>query len=257
MSFDKTDETRVAKTAVAIDYNHTLSFFNNRAGKYLERNPYAVTMYQDDNPDLVRERNAAEVEKLIPFLKLDDNSKVLDLACGVGRWADAVRGKALSYTGIDFSSEQIKIARSRCGTDYGCRFFTGSVIDFKRVLEHNRAGKCNRFLLIGILIYINDGDLYRVLNDIAECSDERAVVCIREPVGTKERLTLRDFYSRELKSAYNAIYRTKESIDEFLEQTLIKKGFTITHSDFLFENSKLNNRKETAQYFWILTRGMV
>lgn len=145
MSSDKADETRVAKKAVVIDYNHTLSFFNNRADKYLERNPYAVTMYQDDNPDLVRERNAAEVERLIPFLKLDYSSKVLDLACGVGRWADAVRGKALSYTGIDFSSELIKIAKSRCGTDSGCSFFTGSVIDFKSILGHNRAGKYNSF----------------------------------------------------------------------------------------------------------------
>ena len=85
-----------------INYDATQAFFNNRAGKYNKDNPYSVTMYQDNNPELVKRRNAKEVEKLLPLLKLDKKSKVLDIACGIGRWSDAITTEIDKYCGIDF-----------------------------------------------------------------------------------------------------------------------------------------------------------
>ena len=83
-------DTRIKKNIENIDYEQTLNFFNKRADKYKEENPYSVTMYQDDNPTLVEKRNRAETEKLLPLLRLDDESKILDIACGIGRWSDAI-----------------------------------------------------------------------------------------------------------------------------------------------------------------------
>ena len=55
---------RVKEKIENIDYNETKQFFKNRAGKFRTDNPYAVTMYQDHNEKLVRERNEKEVHRL-------------------------------------------------------------------------------------------------------------------------------------------------------------------------------------------------
>ena len=96
-----------------IDYSETKEFFKHRAGKFREDNPYSVTMYQDNNEKLVRERNKKEIEKLKPLLELVETSRVLDIGCGIGRWGDAITEQIDEYCGIDFSGELIKIARER------------------------------------------------------------------------------------------------------------------------------------------------
>lgn len=59
---------RVKKQHTDIDYNKTKDFFQHRADKFQKNNPYSVTMYQDNNAELVRERNEHEIKKLIPYL---------------------------------------------------------------------------------------------------------------------------------------------------------------------------------------------
>ena len=95
------------------NYIETHEFFKKRAEKFQEDNPYSVTMYQDNNADLVKNRNFKEVQKLYPLLKLNNKSKVLDVACGIGRWADAIKDEIQEYCGIDFSDELIGIAKER------------------------------------------------------------------------------------------------------------------------------------------------
>lgn len=245
--------TRIRKNIANIDYEQTLHFFNKRADKYKEDNPYSVTMYQDDNPALVEERNKAEMEKLLPLLRLDSESKILDLACGIGRWSDAITTQIAEYCGMDFSKNLIELAKKR---EHGGNrsFCVGAVNDMQKVLEANQKGKFNRILLIGILIYINDRDLMTVMKQLIEVSEKHSIICIREPLGIDERLTLRGFYSEELKDNYNAIYRTRDELMQVFDKTLLQAGFKMTQSGFLFSEDELNNRKETAQYYFILER---
>lgn len=104
---------RVIADKVEIDDKKTKDFFSRRGGKYNEKNPYSLTMYQDNHPELVRERNKYEVQILKPLLQLDSHSRVLDFACGIGRWADAITEDIEEYCGIDYSSEFVRIARER------------------------------------------------------------------------------------------------------------------------------------------------
>jgi hypothetical protein len=90
------------------------------------------------------------------------------------------------------------------------------------------------------------------LQQIERVCDEHAIICVREPVGIEERLTLKDFYSDELKCNYNAIYRTREELEN-LFRVFTDQGFVITKQDFVTKGS-LNNRKETSQYYYILER---
>jgi ubiquinone/menaquinone biosynthesis C-methylase UbiE len=239
---------------VDIDYKNTKEFFENRAKNISGVNsPYSVTMFQDNNPELVEKRNQVEKEILTPLLKLDKKSKVLDVACGIGRWADSMPDDIEEYCGTDFSDEMIQLASGRNSREQ-FHFYTGAMNETEAVLKEKCGNKkYNRILMIGILMYQNDSDLLHSLQQIERVCEEHAIICIREPIGIEERLTLKDFYSDELKSNYNAIYRTREELEDLFEKAFLNKGFEITKQGFLTEGA-LKNRKETSQYYYILER---
>ncbi len=103
-------------------------------------------------------------------------------------------------------------------------------------------------------MYLNDTELADTLAQIERISQEHTVICIREPIGISKRLTLKDFFSEELEDNYNAIYRTRQELQKLIDGAFIQKGFIVSREGFLFEEDALNNRKETAQYFYILER---
>lgn len=249
----KDNKMRITEKVTDIEYEETRQFFKNRAEKFHEDNPYSVTMYQDNNKKLVRARNEREVEKLYPFLKLTSNSCVLDIACGIGRWADAIKIDIKKYSGFDFSRELVEIANKR-NIRNNFSFCEGDVKEVENILLSKKEGKYNTILMIGILMYLNDGDLLDVLGQIERSCDVHAIICIREPLGINNRLTLKNDFSEELQDNYNAIYRTREELMEFLDDSFLAKGFLVRNEGFLFDEDSLNNRKETAQYYYILER---
>lgn len=253
---DKTEkkETRVKNRIEKLDYDETQSFFKKRAEKFKADNPYSVTMYQDNHPTLVKERNQRETETLLPLLKLNENSKVLDVACGIGRWSDAIKQNIHEYCGVDFSEDLIKIAIERNMHLSNRSFLVGKASEIGQVLNNNGKGKYNCVLLVGILVYLNESDVQTALSQIESVCEEHAVICIREPVGISERLTLKHFYSEELEDNYNAIYRTGNELMQFFKAAFLEKGFKLVKEDFLFSEDALNNRKETAQYYYIFER---
>lgn len=247
---------RIKEQIADIDYSETRKFFAKRAEKYKKNNPYSVTMYQDNSPELVRERNRVEIEKLRPKLHLSKNSRILDIACGIGRWADAVNVEVDEYCGIDFSEELIGIANQRNKKE-NFFFYEGGINEIEKVLREKKEGgraKYNTILLLGIFVYLNDKDLLQGLRAVEKVCEEQAVLCIREPVGILERLTLKDFFSEELQDNYNAIYRTREELQVFLDEAFLQKGFSVIEEGFLFDEDRLNNRKETAQYYYVIER---
>ncbi|MGN0638564.1 MAG: class I SAM-dependent methyltransferase [Huintestinicola sp.] len=243
-------ETRIKNKITEISYDETKEFFRKRADKYDPQKPYCVTMYQDNHSELVVERNRREVEILYPQLGISPESRVLDIACGIGRWADAIKEEISCYLGIDFSEELIGIAKSRCSRP-GFSFVAG---DLKNVASICSDKKYDTILMIGILQYLNDSDIAGILEGIISCCDDTATVCIREPIAEEGRLTLNHFYSEELKDNYNAIYRSNSELTAIFEQTFFKHGFSVKKQAYLFEEANLNNRKETSQYYYILTR---
>ena len=44
-------------------------------------------------------------------INFNKSSKILDIACGIGRWADAIPDEVFEYCGIDFSDELVEIAK--------------------------------------------------------------------------------------------------------------------------------------------------
>lgn len=245
---------RLKGEKVEIDYNETQQFFKKRALKYNAENPYSVTMYQDNNPELVKSRNRVETGTLLPLLKLDNASKVLDVACGIGRWSDAITADIKEYCGIDFSNDLIKIAIDRSQNKSNRKFLVGTVNHMENLLKENGCDKYNRILLVGILMYLNDEEVKETFRQIERLCEQKSLICIREPIGVTERLTLKDFYSEELDDDYSAIYRTRDEIKQIIDNVLVEKGFKILQEGFLFSEERLNNRKETKQYYYIIER---
>lgn len=242
---------RIINEKEDIDYIETKEFFERRAHKYNENNPYSVTMYQDNNSELVRQRNLFETEKIMSLVGFDQNSRVLDLACGIGRWADAIGDEMMSYVGIDFSEELIQIANNRKKNPL-VSFLVGSATDIEQILDED--WHFNRILLIGILMYLNDEDVAKTAESVEKFCEKECRICIREPIGLEKRLTLKDFFSQELNDSYNAIYRTRFEIMDLIKPGFLDNGFIVEEEGFLFEQEELNNRRETAQYFFILSR---
>lgn len=246
---------RLSGEKVNIDYKETNRFFRERAKKYQEDNPYSVTMYQDEHPELVRMRNEKEIEILLPKLGLNYESKVLDIACGIGRWADAVTQDIRGYVGIDFSKELIDIANSRNQKE-NFVFYQGAASEISDILTAHHIAGINRILMMGILMYLNDEEVAGLFKQVSRIDGVYVMICIREPVAIEDRLTLKEFYSAELKDSYSAIYRTRDELRTFMEESLFQEGFQIIHEGFLFEDDALNNRKETAQYYYLLEKAL-
>ena len=245
---------RVNDEIVNIDYNSTKTFFEHRMNKYNSENPYALTMYQDNNPKLVEERNAKEIEIIKPLLNLQSSSKVLDIACGIGRWSDAITEPIELYCGLDFCEGFIDLAKTRNECLDNRHFFVSDGTKFVECIkEQFNKVKFNVVLMMGFLMYLNDEDLLDVLKQMLEVNADDCTICIREPIGIKSRLTLKDFYSSELEDDYNVIYRTRDEWHYFFEISGLNCEYKIKYENFLFENC-LNNRKETSQYFFVLER---
>lgn len=246
---------RIMKNVTDINYTETLQFFQKRAEKYNKENPYVVTMYQDNNPQMVQKRNQRETEVLLPFLSLDRESRVLDVACGIGRWYDAIDKEIETYCGLDFCEDLIRIAKARHSDCKSVSFLIGLATELEHILDVNRKGKFNRILMVGALMYLNDVDLRNVLNQVSHVAEKDTILCIREPIAIKERLTLKHFFSEELRDNYNAIYRTREELMDIFNDTLLPAGFHVEREGWMFEDS-LNNRKETAQYYFVFRRNV-
>lgn len=133
-------------------------------------------------------------------------------------------------------------------------YCVGGANEIAAVLKKNGKGLYNRILIVGILMYLNDVDMADSLRQIEKVCETKSVICIREPIAIEERLTLKDFFSEELNDYYNAIYRTRDELMVSINEMFLNKGFRIKEEGFLFDDDALNNRKETAQYYYILER---
>ena len=194
-----------------INSDKVKNFFNERANKDLESD-LSIVLFQDKENS---EQRHIEEQKVL-FEKIDvSGKKILEIGCGIGRWADALHDKCGSFLGIDFSEDLIEIAKKSRNYD-NCEFQVMSATDIK-IDELLIEPPFDIVIFSGVLMYINDEDLEVIINEVNSVTDENKKIFIMEPISCLEtRLTLKDFYSEGLESDYSAIYRTEnEYIDVF------------------------------------------
>jgi SAM-dependent methyltransferase len=237
---------RIQNENVPIEMGKTLNFFNNRSKVYSEENPVTSVLYQDKHPEIARERHKSEVTKIRKSLCITTESKILDIGCGVGRWAFEFLDTSPRYVGTDFSQELIDIAKERFKGSTNFRFHTLSAQDTNYASIEE---KFDLVIISGVLLYLNDDDVKKVFDNLETLLPEGKIY-IREPIGLETRLTLINEWSQELSDYYSAIYRTESEIMKLLGNSELSPKIKLLESDWLHEKH-LNNRKETAQKFWI------
>lgn len=160
-----TGQSRVYGENVDIDPTAVAAFFAGRARRAASAEPLTSVLYQDGNPELARARDQYEKQLILPELALGEQDAVLDVGCGIGRWAQPVLDAGAHYCGTDFSDELLHVARTRI-THPKARFVTCPV-QALNLETLDQPGGFSRVIIAGVLIYLNDTDLLRALTAVA------------------------------------------------------------------------------------------
>ncbi|WP_405316431.1 class I SAM-dependent methyltransferase [Methanobrevibacter sp.] len=217
-------------------------FFNKRASKDSE-GLYSIVLFQDKENSEQRH----EDEKKIFYENIDVSGKnVLEIGCGVGRWAEALHGKCDSYLGLDFSEELLEIAKESYKEFDDCNFQLMSATDIK-VDELIIKPPFDVVIFSGFLMYINDDDINIIMDEVNQITADDKKVFAMEPISHMDsRLTLKDFYSEGLESDYSAIYRTESEYVEFFE----KLNCNEIRTGNIFE--ELSDHSETGYMYFVV-----
>ena len=205
--------TRLYGKNEEINKENVKEFFDKRANKEVD-SLMTITSFQDkENLD---QRQIEESKILLENIDLT-GKKIIEIGCGLGRWAEVFHDKCESYLGLDYAENLIK-------------------------------PPFDIIFIAGVLIYLNDEDISQMIKEINKIASKDKIIYIRETISVMDtRLTLKDFYSEDLDADYNAIYRTKDELLEFF------KGFeniTNIKSDKIHET--LNKHDETGYRYFIL-----
>ncbi|MBR2124931.1 MAG: class I SAM-dependent methyltransferase [Acetobacter sp.] len=105
-------ETRIYSKTLTIQYDDVKSFYDKRAKEFSSGllPKYTCTLLNDTDSHYAEKWHDFEVNTIKPYLNC---GKILDIGCGIGRWADVLANECISYCGIDFSKTMIEAAKQR------------------------------------------------------------------------------------------------------------------------------------------------
>lgn len=228
------EKHRIYGDKVSIHMENVQSFYNKRA-ELVEQKGWGAISLGDEDSSIANRVYDYDQDTLFPKLGVGPDTRVLELGCGMGRWAKIVLPHCSTYCGIDFSKEMLKAAEKIC-EDYAEKStffqFSASEATEKDPLFYGETFQC--IILSGVCIYINDKELTRIFERLPLFAHTNCTICVKETVALSERLTLNEFHSEALQSTYNAIYRTKEEYRTMFEP-LMNAGFSISEQYFLPE----------------------
>nr|WP_305137400.1 methyltransferase domain-containing protein [uncultured Schaedlerella sp.] len=246
---------RIYGTKVDIDIEHTQHFYNNRAKAIKNMaNPYVSVLLGDQNPEYALAWDAYEKENILPKMQIDEHSKVLDIGCGMGRWAEVLIPGSGYYCGTDLSSEMVKCAEERNRfPDKSYDFLNYGFEEFCALPDSKLPCRFNRLWICGIMMYVNDDALITGMERLLSKMDTQTKVYFTETIALEERLTLNQFYSEALKADYDVIYRTESEYNQVYESWL-NAGFQIREQGMLPHLNKEKEYSETDRWYTILER---
>lgn len=229
-------QTRVYTDKINIDNNSTKEFWQKRANNI--NNLQTVLLGSDNTGSEQNIRNENEkriVEKIIEKIQ---NPGILDIGCGIGRWAENLQNKFEYYVGVDFSEGFINYASKKFTNFSNVKFYNNSILNLDKDILTSRF---NLIICTGVLMYINDENISNIFKAFRQVSPE--YLYIQESISLmKGRLTLNKFESKDC-----AIYRTKQEYEEYFKTN----AFNIIKTDLLLDN-KSGAREETNAQYWIL-----
>lgn len=249
------NEKRIYGKKVNINQDHTKDFYNSRAKTIQDMaNPYVSVLLGDQNPEYALAWDAYEKEHILPKMQIDEHSKVLDIGCGMGRWAEVLIPKSGYYCGTDLSSEMVKCAKGfNQFPEKSYDFLNYGFEEFCTLPKSELPCLFNRLWICGIMMYVNDDALIIGMDQLLKKMAAHTKVYFTETIALEERLTLSQFYSEALKADYDVIYRTEAEYNQ-IYQSWRDAGFRIIEQGMLPHLNKEKEYSETDRWYTILER---
>lgn len=248
-------ETRIYGRNVEIRTENTKSFYDSRAKAMRNMaNPYVSVLLGDQNPEYALMWDKFEKENILPRMEINRTCRVLDIGCGMGRWAEALIPISGYYCGTDVSTEMVKRAKER--NRYPERrydFLEYGFGEFCALPKESLPCRFNRLWICGVMMYINDETVINGMSRLLDKMDVRARAYLTETIAVKERLTLDGFYSEALKADYDVIYRTEGEYNQIYGSWL-EAGFRVAEQGMLPHLNKEKEYSETERWYTILER---
>ena len=249
------NQTRIYGQKVPINTENTRNFYDTRAKSIKDmNNPYVSVLLGDQNPEYALMWDAFEKENILPKMNIDETCRVLDIGCGMGRWAETLIPRSGYYCGTDMSLEMIKYARERSRySEKTYDFLNYGFEEFCGLTKEQFSHSFNRLWICGVMMYINDEVLMKGMDQLLDKMEEHAKVYFTETIALSQRLTLNRFYSEALKADYDVIYRTEKEYNHIYESWL-EAGFRIVEQGLLPHLNKEKEYSETDRWYTILER---
>ena len=241
------NKTRIYDDKIDIDNKDVKSFWEKRAS-LKDLNAVLLGNQQDSkHSDL---RNKKELTLLKSFINDFKGLSVLDIGCGMGRWANNLKNEVKLYHGIDFSENFIIGNKERFKDYKNIKFMIMSASD----MDLSKLNSTYDLIIInGVLMYINDDKLSDIFKNLKALTPH--YIYIQESTSIlNDRLTLKNFYSQELDTKYNAIYRTKFEYEYYFKNIL--KDYEIQNTDLLLDKDTGAREETNAQYWFIVDKNI-
>ena len=220
---------------MTLDREKVLKFWTSRALKEFSGDIKNSANLEDDS-DLSKIKVQLENEKVQQYLlKTDLKGHALDLGSGFGYWSRKISRYYETVTGVDFSKEMYDIATDELEEEY-----RGKVKFVYSTAQHfNETKKKFSFVFIsGLLIYLNDKDLKKLIDNIYKYTEEGAYVVLRDGTALNEQYEINNKFSENLQAHYSALYRTRQSYFKFFKQG----GFTLLKDEDMFDEGHVLNK---------------
>lgn len=148
-------------------------------------------------------RHYFELRNFLKHVSVSPESNLLELGCGVGRWALSLAPLVGKYVGIDVNSNAIRIAESIVNSEGidNVKFFHQSITDF------NPESYYDIIYFSGVSQYLSDQDLSFILNKIKPHLSNNAILVDRSTINIQKREIL-------VNDSYVSIFRTPNEIAE-------------------------------------------
>lgn len=233
---------RVIEYKCEIDENSVSSFWQNRVKKGDTLKTCLLNETLTNN--IINQRNNKEKNILLSYI--NQPQTILDIGCGIGRWAGNLEQCIKFYTGIDYTIGFIDIAKSKYNkSNYQFLSMSAENIDKTKLLNSYELT-----IITGVMMYINDKSIPKLLETINNLTQN--IIYIQESVCTNGYcLTLNKHFSEALDDNYSAIYRQPSEYELFFKKYLI--DFEIVEADKLLDETMQTNAETNAVY-WIMKR---
>lgn len=151
---------RIYGTRTDINEQEVRDFYNKRAALASSmKNPLSAVVNGEQNPEQADTRSRFDREYIVPRLDLTQNSAVLDIGCGMGRFAEMVLPLCGRYLGADFAPEMIAAAEKRTAAySDQAKYVCASFSELMSKPDSFFGGKFDCVIMLGVCMYIKMPD---------------------------------------------------------------------------------------------------